>query len=181
MDRVTDPADPRRCKSPDREGQCWNVAEPGSDYCRSHTGSDKAEVELIRQYQLTDARLRMRMAQKAGRDNSDIKSLTEEIHLTRILIEDLMNSCKSDTERLAHTATFNQLVATLERLTKTSFQMEQHLNQLLSKPTLVVLGQDIVRILIDELRGVSEYEGRIDRITNRMFDTIEHATNKLED
>jgi hypothetical protein len=179
MDRVTDPADPRRCQAPDRMGQCWNVAEPGCDYCRKHAGTDKDSAKQIRQYQLTNARLRQRLSQKT--DHDQITSLREEIGLTKILIEELMNSCKTDTELLAHTGTFNQLAMTLEKLIKTSHQMEQSLGLLLSKPTLVVLGQDIIHILIEELKGVPEYEERIDRITGRMIDTIEHATNKLED
>ena len=178
MNRVTDPADPSRCKSPDRDGQCWHVAEPGNNYCRKHGGTDKETAEQIRQYHLTDARLRQRLSQKT--DHDKITSLREEIGLTRILIEELMNSCKSDTERLAQTGTFNQLAMTLERLIKTSHQMEQSLGLLLSKPTIVVLGQDIIRILIDELQGVPQYEERIDRITDRMLDTIEQTTNKLE-
>lgn len=175
MDRVTDPADPRRCKAPDRDGQCWHVAEPGCDYCRKHGGTDKQAAEDLRQYRLTDARLRQRLSQKA--DHDEIKSLREEIGLTRILIEELMNSCKSDTERLANVATYNTLTLNLERLIKTSHQMEQSLNMLLSKPTLIVLGQDIIKILIEELVGVPQYEERIDRITGRMLDKIDTAAN----
>lgn len=119
------------------------------------------------------------MAQKAGQE--DYKSLAEEIHLTRILIEDLMNSCQSETQLLANCGTYNQLVLTLERLIKTAHQMEQSLGMLLSKTTIMLLGQDIIRILIDELRGVPEYEERIDRITTKLLGSIEHATNKPEE
>ena len=70
---------------------------------------------------------------------------------------------------------------TLERLIKTSHQIEQNLGFLLSKPTVILLGQQIIHILIDELQGVDEYEQRIDRITGRMFDTIEEATNTEEE
>lgn len=178
MDRVTDPADPRRCKASDKDGQCWFVAEPGCDYCRRHSGSNKDEDQQIRLYQLTDARLRQRLAQKSGHE--EIKSLRDEITLTRILIEELLNSCKSQTDLLATVHTYTHLATTLERLIKTSHTIEQNLGLLLSKPTVVLLGKEIVHILIEELRGISEYEERIDRITGRMFETIEHTTNKLE-
>lgn len=179
MDRVTEPDDPRRCTASDKNEQCWRIAAPGCDRCPRHQGSDKLEPQLIRQYKLTDARLRRRMEEKAGVANA--KSLAEEIYLTRILIEDLMNSAKTDTDRLANCGAYNQLAMTLERLIKTSHQMEQSLNMLLSKTTIVVLGQDIVRILIEELSGVPQYETRIDRITERMLEKIEHATNKPEE
>jgi hypothetical protein len=178
MDRVTDPADPLRCQAPDHEGQCWHVAEPGSDYCRKHGGTDKEEAENVRQYHLTDARLRQRLSKKA--DHEQIKSLAEEIGYTRILLEDLMNHCKTDTQRLANVATYNTLTMNLERLIKTSHTMEQSLNLLVSKPALVMLGQAIIKILIEELQGVTLYEERIDRITGRMFDSFENVANPLE-
>jgi hypothetical protein len=178
MDRVTNPEDPRRCKRTDRFGQCWNVAEPGSDYCRKHTGTNKEDEQQIRLYRLTDARLRSRLSQLS--DHEEVKSLREEIALTRILIEELLNSAKSQVELLAQCHTYNGLVTTLERLIKTSHQIEQNLGLLLSKPTVMLLGQQIIHILIEELKGVEQYEDRIDRITHRMFDTIEHTTNKLE-
>lgn len=178
MDRVTDPADPNRCKGSGREGQCMNHAEPGDEYCRKCGGTDLAEVENVRQYHLTDARLRQRLDKKAGHDQ--IKSLTEEIGLTRLLIEELMNSCKTDTQRLANVSTYNTLTMNLERLIKTSHTMEQSLNLLLAKPALVAFAQEMIRIIADELRGTDQYEEKIDRITSRMLDNIEHAANKLE-
>lgn len=179
MDRVTDLADPRRCKASARTEQCMNVAEPGSDYCRAHKGVNKAEGERRRQYQLTQARLRNRLTQLT--DHEEIKSLREEIGLTRILIEELMNSAQGNTELLQKSGTYIGLVQTLERLIKTSHQIEQNLGLLLSKPTVILLGQQIVHILIDELHGVEGYEERIDRITGRMFDTIEATTNTEEE
>ena len=179
MDRVTDLADPRRCQGSAKTQQCMNIAEPGSNYCRAHGGTNKAEGEKRRQYQLTQARLRNRLTQLT--DHEEIKSLREEIGLTRILIEELLNSAQGNTELLQKSATFIGLVQTLERLIKTSHQIEQNLGFLLSKPTVILLGQQIIHILIDELQGVDEYEQRIDRITGRMFDTIEESTNTEEE
>lgn len=179
MDRVTDLSDPRRCKGSARTEQCMNVAEPGSDYCLKHRRKKKADGEQLRQYQLTEARLRNRLNQLT--DHEEIKSLREEIGLTRILIEELLNSAKGNTELLQKSATFIGLVQTLERLIKTSHQIELNLGFLLSKPTVILLGQQIIHILIDELQGVDGYEQRIDRITGRMFDTIEEATNTEEE
>lgn len=179
MDRVTEPDDPSRCTSTDQFGQCWNVAAPGHKFCPTHQGRNLARAEEVRQYQLTDARLRQRLAAKS--EHEEIKSLRDEIGLTRILIETLMNNCKDEIQLLAACGQFNQLALTLERLIKTSHQMEQSLGTLLSKPTIIVLGQDIVKVLIDELQGVPNYEERIDRITGRMLDCIDAATNKSEE
>ena len=63
MQRVTDLADPRRCKGASLYGQCQNVAEEGSDYCRVHGGHDQAPARRLKQYLLTKAQDRERLAQ----------------------------------------------------------------------------------------------------------------------
>ena len=55
MQRVTDLADPRRCKGRSLDGQCQNVAEEGADYCRVHGGESRAPARRLKQYLLTTA------------------------------------------------------------------------------------------------------------------------------
>ena len=54
MERVTDPADPQRCKASDGNGQCW-VRVEGSDYCRAHAGAYQPPEKGMRQYLLAHA------------------------------------------------------------------------------------------------------------------------------
>jgi len=68
MQRVTDLADPRRCKGASLDGQCQNFAEEGSDYCRVHGGKDLAPARRLKQYLLTKAQDRERLAQFAEND-----------------------------------------------------------------------------------------------------------------
>lgn len=173
MDRVTDPADPTRCKGASNDGQCRNVAEEGSDYCRAHGGRVEDSRRL---YLLQKAKYRQRLAQL--KDHEEIKSLREEIALCRMMIEERLNMVKTDTELLAAYSTVNSLLLTMERLIKTSHQIEQNLGALLAKPTVILLGQSIVQILIEELKGIPQYEERVDSITDRLFLTIEQATNE---
>ena len=179
MDRVTDLADPCRCKGAAPGGQCLYLAEPGNDYCRLHGGSNKEVSRDKRQYHLTNARYRSRLAQLT--DHEEIKSLRDEIGLTRILIEELWNSCKNETDLLASCHSFNQLFQTLDRLVKTSHQTEQSLGTLLSKAAVIRLGQRIADILIDELQDIDGFEEKVDRINCLMFDAIEHTTNEVEE
>jgi len=65
MQRVTDLADPRRCKGASVDGQCQNIAEEGSDYCRAHGGESQAPTRRLKQYLLTKAQDRERLAQLA--------------------------------------------------------------------------------------------------------------------
>ena len=146
MERVTDLADPRRCKASIGAGQCMTVAEEGSDYCRVHAGSYQPPEKGLRQYLLARAQDRARLAAFAEHD--DIKSLRDEIALTRMMIEGLWNSAQSDVERLAVYGRVNSHILTLERLVKTCNQIEERLGTLLAKPTLLRVGQQICQKLV---------------------------------
>lgn len=174
--RVEDPADPNRCKGSVRSGQCWNHAEHGSDYCCYHLGVSTEREERKNLYNLTQARHRIRLAQL--KDHEQVKSLREEIALARILLEERFNQVKDDADLMAACPMLNQLLLTLERLIKSSHQIEQNLGALLAKPTVILLGQNIVNLLIEELKQIDGYEEIVDRITDRMFTAIESAVNK---
>ena len=116
---------PAGCKASVGTGQCMTVAEEGSDYCRVHAGSYQPPEKGLRQYLLARAQDRARLAAFAEHD--DIKSLRDEIALTRMMIEGLWNSAQSDVERLAVYGRVNSHILTLERLVKTCNQIEERL------------------------------------------------------
>ena len=100
MQRVTDLADPRRCKGASVDGQCQNVAEEGSDYCRVHGGKDQAPARRLKQYLLTKAQDRERLAQFA--ENDALKTLREEVVVALGQLERRLSLAnRSDAEFLA--------------------------------------------------------------------------------
>ena len=175
MERVTDLADPERCKGAAPDGQCLNRIEGESDYCRVHGGRDNTKDQLKRQYLLTEANYRTRLAQLAEHD--EIKSLREEVALARMLIETRVNACRTDAELLASTGPINTQLLTLERLVRSCNQIEQNLGSLLSKTTVLKLGQLLCRIVVEELEDIDGYEAIVDRITHRLIATISNAQN----
>lgn len=177
--RVKDAADPNRCKGASLDGQCWNQAAPGDDYCPYHSGTDKVTPAEKRLYNLTKARFKNRMTQIL--DHEEVKSLREEIALTRIMIEEIYNGMgdtPADVQKSS--GTLNGLLLTVERLIKTAHSTEQSLGLLLGKPTVILVAQQIVGLLSEELKIYPDFEKTIDRVTHKMLDTIEHATNQLE-
>lgn len=178
MDRVTDLADPNRCKGAAPDGQCRNQAEPGCEYCRAHGGSDKLAPVRKSQYLLT--RHRARVAALA--DHEDARTLRDEIAMVKELIEEVWNRINdTDASLISGCGELNRLFMTLEKLIKTSETVERNRGLTLSKTTIIVFGQEMVGILKDELQGVPGFEERVDRITTRMLDTIEHTTNSPEE
>jgi len=100
MQRVTDLADPRRCKGASVDGQCQNVAEEGSDYCRAHGGESLAPARRLKQYLLTKAQDRERLAQLA--ENDGLKTLREEVVIALGQLERRLSlASRSDAEFLA--------------------------------------------------------------------------------
>lgn len=179
MDRVTDLADPCRCKGAAPDGQCRNKAEDGSEYCAAHSGNNrKALIAQKNLYNLT--RHRARVAELG--DHEEAKTLRAEIGMCRQMIEEVWNRIDATEGALiTGCAQLNQLFMTLEKLMKTSEAIEKNQGLTLSKTTIIVFGQEMIGILNQELKGVPGFEERVDRITNRMLDTIEHTTNKSED
>ena len=100
VQRVTDLADPHRCKGSKPDGQCQNVAEEGSDYCRAHGGESQALARRLKQYLLTKAQDRERLAQLA--ENDALKTLREEVIVALGQLERRLSLAnRSDAEFLA--------------------------------------------------------------------------------
>lgn len=179
MSHVTDLADPNRCKGACPTGQCMSVAEYGTEYCKAHGGESLKDVEESRSYLLTQVEYKRRLAQLQVQ-HEPIRELRDAIALTHLLIEKRMNACTDDIDLMAACAPLNQLLLTMERLCKSAVQIQQNMGALLSKQTVLLLGQQLVKIIIDEMVGVPDYEERVDRINERLFKTITIISNSEE-
>lgn len=175
MKRVTDAADPRRCKFSYPHEQCWHEAEPGCEYCIVHGGRSKANAEETRLYHLAEVDNRRRLAELSEHDK--IKSLREEIGLVRMLIEKTMNAAKTEAELLSSCGSLNNMFLTAQRLIKTCHELEQSTGELLTKATVYRLAQTMCEIVMEELQGVEGYEDIIGRIADRMFPAISNVKN----
>ncbi len=173
MDTVTDPADPRRCKSSEGPSQCDRFAEPGSECCAKHGGVDQTNLISTRLYLLAKADSQKRLLQLA--DHEEIRSLREEIAIIRMLIEGRMNLIKGDNDLLIHSGAINSLVLTVERLVKSAHTIEQNLGILLSKSAVIALGQTLCKIIVEELDGIENYEEIVDSIMTRISTSIAAA------
>ena len=152
-----------------------SVAEEGSDYCRVHAGTYHPQKRDCGSTFWPGPQDRARLAAFAEHD--DIKSLRDEIALTRMMIERLWNSAQSDVERLAVYGRVNSHILTLEKLVKTCNQIEERLGSLLAKPTLLRVGQQICQRLVDRLAGLPNYEQLVDTLIHDVITTIQEARN----
>jgi hypothetical protein len=95
-ERVSDAADPERCRFTHREGQCWSRSVDGSQFCEEHSPGHNAAEHRKKLYLLAKAQARTRLAQLS--EHEEIKSLRAEIALARMLIEERFNAISSDND-----------------------------------------------------------------------------------
>jgi hypothetical protein len=174
MQRVTDLADPRRCKGASVDGQCQNIAEEGSDYCRAHGGESQAPTRRLKQYLLTKARDRERLAQLA--ENDTLKTLREEVVVALGQLERRLSLAnRSDAEFLAAYPEVEKSLKTLADLKKSNFHLETKSGDTLSREQAFGLVRQMIGIIVDELEGVPDYERIVDSIVDRILPAAQNA------
>jgi hypothetical protein len=154
-----------------------NKSEYGSDFCRAHGGQSKENAECVRGFLLAKAEDRARLAEVAD-ELEPVKELREAISLQHMLIERRFNLIQNETDLLAACGPLNAMLQTMERLVASCHKIEQNLGELLARHAVLTLAKKMVEIVIDELEGVEEYELIVDRITERLIDTIRGANNQ---
>lgn len=175
MQRVTDLADPHRCKGSSALGQCLNVAADGSEYCLAHNGVDRGPARRLRKYLLASAEDQGLLARYA--DDDELKSLREEIALVRMMMQNTLSAAQSDVDKINAYSKVNTFLLTLERLMKTCHTLEQSLGQLVGKPALIDLGRQLCQIVVRHLEGVPNYEQLVDAIITDMAAAFQNLNN----
>jgi len=89
-----------------------------------------------------------------------------------MLIEKRFNMIHDDGDLLAACGTLNTLLLTVERLVKSCNLVERNLGTLLSKPSVLTLGREIIQIIVEELEDIAEHDEIIDRIGDRIISVI---------
>jgi hypothetical protein len=179
MQRVTDLADPHRCKGAQPDGQCQNVAEEGSDYCRVCGGESQAPARRLKQYLLTRAQDQSRLADLD--DPEGLKSLRDEVVIATGMLERRLNLVSTDAEFISAFPQVEKFLKTLADLKKSSFFLEQKSGAMLSRSAAFGLFQEIIKIIVDELDGIPNYEQIVDRVIARIGPAIQHAGNSESD
>ena len=169
--RSDDPARPNRCKATHEHGQCHDDAVDGSNFCAKHSGCNEA-AERVKHYMYKLAKQKHRDKLAHFVEHEEIKSLREEISLTRMLIEERFNVIDCESDLLAAIGGLNTLLLTVERLVKSAHTIEQNLGSLLAKSSVLVMGRQIVEVIVEELQDVPGYEEIVDRISERIVECI---------
>jgi hypothetical protein len=96
------------------------------------------------------------------------------------MLEENLNSIQNDSEFAAARGNLAQQLVTVEKLVSAMIKMEVNLGTLISKPTLLKIASDIVRILLEELKDVPGHELIIDKVSLGIMKTINSVKENLE-
>ena len=174
LERVNVLDDPRRCHGATRIGQCMNVAVDGH-FCPKCARTDLTEAGR-RQYLLTNPRFQEKLEKFSTAD--EIKSLTDEVAIARMLVEERLNKIVTDADLFASCGAINTLLLTIEKLVSRSHILEQNLGQLFHRTTIIQMMQAFVAVVDDEVRPLEGGVPAIDRIVERIYDLARDARNE---
>jgi len=175
MEKVTDLADPRRCKGPSPGGQCGNLAEEGSDYCRAHCGVDRGPVRHIRQYLLTRVSDQTRLAYLG--DDEGLKTLRDEVVIATGMLQRRLNLAESDLDFIEAFPQIEKFLKMLADLKKSRQVLDDKSGSMLARSALIRVAQHICELLVDRLEGIPNYEQIVDGLIMEIMTTTGNAIN----
>jgi len=144
--KVAEPDDPNRCQAACAYGQCPNKAIPGGTHCMVHGGNkqaDKIEKESTDMYRVDI--FKARIARHKNHDG--VKSLSNEVAILRMLMEEKLRGCTNDTELLLAAAAIGDLVMKIDRVVVSCHKLEKNLGQHLDKGALLQFAGEVVSLI----------------------------------
>ncbi len=150
-------------------GQCTRESCEGTKLCPIHSGIDPKKFEK-RLYRLQNHDRRLR--HEALSDHDELRSIREEVAVARMLLEERLNSIKTDADLVSACGPLNTLLLTIEKLTSSCLKIDKSVGNLLAKPVLLKMASDIVTIILEELADVPGHELIIDKITARILEVV---------
>lgn len=139
-----------RCQASTRRGQCNLKAVPGGKNCLIHGGAiqlKNQETKNLKNYRL--AKFKVRAAELGNSDH--LTSLTDEVAILRILIEEMINSCDGTNDLLLRAGPLADLLMKSEKLVSSCHRLDSKLGNLLSRDKVMQFAQLVVEIISNEI------------------------------
>ncbi len=162
MVKVESEFDPQRCKASNKSSQCMNKCEEGFDYCNYHNSGQRLLVKKEKEHQYLLTRWRAEIDHYSN--NSQVKSLREEIGILRLLMQTALNRCLDADDLMIHAGRIMELTARIERVVQTCHTMEEKTQFLVDKQQIVHLAEQILLIITEFVTDPNVLANIADRI-----------------
>jgi len=152
----------KQCKIVHPHGQCNYLVEPGFEFCPRHLGKSltSSEDKKVRNYRLEKWRQRV----NDFADSPEVKSLREEIGITRLVLENIVNKCQTDVDLYLNSQKIQDAVKTLQRLIESCHKLEKSTGFLLDKTQILNIAGIIINIVGENVKDENVVEKISDQI-----------------
>ena len=158
------------CMHSGPNGSCPKPSVEGSLFCDVHSN----ELSRVQTYLIEDETARAHFDRQ---DQTNLHSVRAELKLLRMMINDRISMAKSEADRMAAYNAVGPWIATVDKLVQNLAKMERETSAVLTRETLLKVGQSIVQIIADELQHVEGREMVIDAIAKRIIPVVSEASN----
>ena len=158
-----EPDSPLRCQGMvPSTGQCILKRVEGSDYCPVHMASAATNMEQKKMRNFRLGLWQQRVNQFA--DNDQIKSLREEIGITRLVLEEIVNKCGNTTDLILYSNKIVEITMKIEKLVASCHRLEAATGVLIDKTQALHLADLISDIVGDYVTDEQQLVAISDRI-----------------
>lgn len=144
---------PERCEAvTSTRGQCLNRQVEGSKFCPAHGGNRagaKHAKERVRLFHLEKWQQRVNELE----DNPALKTLTAELSIVRMMIEQKLKMCKDDLDLQRHSQGLVQLLGQAERLAVAANKLDIQNGQMLDTNQAIAWAKVIIDIIAPYLQS----------------------------
>ena len=174
IERVDRMDSPMRCQAVHTFGQCLNLATVEGGYCPAHGGnravqSEKKEKQRL--YNLTKYRQRLN---ELDAPNQEVKNLREEIGISRIVLEEIVNNCRGPVDMLSNAPKISDLASKIGKLVTQCHNIDKSLGQYMDKNDIVQIAQEFVQVI----SGVVTEPEDLNQIIEGIKDVLDRAFNE---
>lgn len=141
------PSPQNQCESITGGRQCVFGAVPGSRFCPRHKG----DLAIAKQTREAQKSYHLGIYQSRYKDfasDPGIKSLREEIGVTRMMLEEIFNRCQDNPAQLMiNMPRINELIQTIRKLVDSCDRIEKQMGVTLDRASILNIGDVIVNVI----------------------------------
>lgn len=155
--------DPNRCQGVYAGGQCHNKAITGGTHCMMHGGNkqaDKIEKESANMYRVDMFKARI----NHHKNHDEVRSLSNEVAILRMLMEEKLRVCTNDTDLLLAAASIGDLVMKIDKVVVSCHKLEKNLGNHLDKSALLQFAGEVVELIGNTIKDKEEVKAVADGI-----------------
>lgn len=163
ISKVSEPDDPNRCQAVCADGQCPNKAVPNCANCMIHGGNkqaNKLEKDSTDMYRVSIFKSRL----DHHKNNDEVKSLSNEVAILRMLMEEKLRTCTDDTQLMLAAASIGDLVMKIDKVVVSCHKLEKNLGRHLDKSALLQFAGEVVSLISETVTNKEEIKAVADGI-----------------